>query len=221
MNLLAIDTATEQCSAAVLTAGDIVERSVLTARGHADLLLPMIEAVLAEAGLGLAQLEGIAFGRGPGAFTGVRIAAGVAQGLSLGSGVPVVGISNLAAVGQQLARPGEQVLVCMDARMNEVYWGVFSVGDDGLVVPISQEQVSPPSAVDPSPGIVTAGGTGFRAYPDLAPRFAGLRIDDNALPRAREIALLGAAALKAGLGRPAEEAIPVYLRDQVAWVKSA
>lgn len=217
MNLLAIDTATEQCSAAVLIDGEIIEHHVLTARSHAELLLPMVEAVLAEAGMNMTNLDGIAFGRGPGAFTGVRIAAGVAQGLGLGSGLPVVGISNLAAVAQPLAAPGEEVLVCMDARMNEVYWGLFRGQENGLVIPASVEQVSPPMAISLVVSPARAGGTGFRAYPELAARFAGLRIDDDALPSARAIARLAAASFAAGLGRPAAEAIPVYLRDQVAW----
>lgn len=218
MKILAIDTATEQCSAAVRVEGRVIERSILTSRGHSELLLPMIEDVLAEAGLGLADLDGLAFGRGPGAFTGVRIATGVIQGLSLGSGLPVVGISNLAAVAQQSVAPGPAVLVCMDARMNEVYWGVFHAGEGQLAVPAFEERVSPPGTVDPQDLSIGSGlGTGFRAYAELKLRFPGLRIDDSALPHAREIALLGEAALRAGEGCRAHEAQPVYLRDQVAW----
>ncbi len=218
MKVLAIDTATEQCSAALSIDGRVFERSVLTARSHAELLLPMIEAVLAQAGLRLADLDGLAFGRGPGAFTGVRIAAGVIQGLSLGSGLPVAGVSTLAAVAQQAVGRGHEVLVCMDARMNEVYWGVFRAGEGGLAVPVGEERVSSPGGVDPQGRSIGTGmGTGFRAYPDLTLRFAGLQIDDSALPHAREIAVLGEAALRAGQGCRAHEAQPVYLRDQVAW----
>ncbi len=222
MKLLAIDTATEQCSVAVRSAGNTLERRVLTARGHAELLLPMIKEVLEEAGIGLDELDGLVFGRGPGAFTGVRIAVGVIQGLSLGSGLPVVGISDLAAVAQQVAAPGEEVLVCMDARMNEVYWGLFGFAEDGDLLSLNDEQVSPPLAVTLEGRPIAVGaGTGFRAYPDLKERFATLRIDATALPRAAEIALLGERALLRGEGRSAAEAMPVYLRDQVAWIKSA
>jgi tRNA threonylcarbamoyladenosine biosynthesis protein TsaB len=199
----------------------VFEKAVLTARSHAELLLPMVEELLNAAALRLTDLDGLAFGRGPGAFTGVRIAVGVIQGLSLGTGLPVVGISNLAAVAQQAARSGEDVLVCMDARMNEVYWGMFR-SSAGIVVAIGAEQVSAPAAVSVSGQMVVSGaGTGFRAYPELRQQFPALRIDDGILPRATEIALLGEAALLAGEGRPAAEARPVYLRDQVAWVKSA
>jgi tRNA threonylcarbamoyladenosine biosynthesis protein TsaB len=222
VKLLAIDTATEQCSVAVRSAGKTIEQCVLTTRGHADLLLPMIEAVLTEAGIGLAELEGLAFGQGPGAFTGVRIAAGVIQGLSLGSGLPVVGISNLAAVAQQVAAPGEEVLVCMDARMNEVYWGLFRIAEDGDVVLLNSEQVSPPLAVTlEGRSIVMGAGTGFRAYPVLKEQFATMRIDDAALPRAGGIAFLAERALLRGEGRSAAEALPVYLRDQVASITPA
>src|ERR1700752_3189626 len=134
MKLLAIDTATEQCSAAVRVEGRCVARCVPTPRGHTELILPMVEEVLAEAGLTLKQLDAIAFGRGPGAFTGVRIAIGVAQGLAYASDLPLVPISNLAAVAQQNASGDGDILVCMDARMNEVYWGVFRADADGLVV---------------------------------------------------------------------------------------
>lgn len=219
MKLLAIDTATEQCSAAVRLDGRTVEQRVLTPRGHAELLLPMVEQVMAEAGCTLADLDGLAFGRGPGAFTGVRIAVGAIQGISLGTGLPVVAISTLAAVAQQFAQPGEAVLVCMDARMNEVYWGIYACVD-GVVQLQGSEQVGSPESVTLGGQRVTAAvGTGFRAYPILKERHVGLHIDDTALPRAGDIALLGEQALIRGQGRAAAEAQPVYLRDQVAWAK--
>jgi tRNA threonylcarbamoyladenosine biosynthesis protein TsaB len=221
MKLLAIDTATEQCSVAIRIAGETLERRVLTSRSHAEMLLPMIEEIMAEAGCALADLDGLAFGRGPGAFTGVRIAVGVIQGISLGSGLPVVGISTLAAVARQVAQPGEEVLVCMDARMNEVYWGVYGPEPEGGMVPIVAEQVSSPLAVALHGRSVGSGaGTGFRAHPGLKVRFPGLRIDETALPRASDIAFLGELALRRGEAQGAGDALPVYLRDQVAWVKS-
>src|SRR5690606_25113450 len=121
MKILAIDTATERCSVALCVGARWIERAVDTARGHAEIVLPMVEQVLEEAGVRLAELAGIAYGRGPGAFTGVRIAIGVVQGLAYGADLPTVGISNLAAVAQQVAAPGARILVCMDARMSEVY----------------------------------------------------------------------------------------------------
>ena len=221
MKVLAIDTATERCSVALRVEGALTTREVVTPRGHADLILPMVEEVLREAGLSLRQLDGIAYGRGPGAFTGVRIAIGVVQGLAFGANLSTVGISNLAAVAQQVGAAGAHILVCMDARMQEVYWGTFeaSSNDDDLI-PIADERVSPPERVEIGDWMPTvAAGTGFGSYPALRERFANLSIHGDLLPHAREIALLGERALREGKGVPASEAQPVYLRDNVAVAK--
>lgn len=220
MKLLALDTATEHCSAALSINGRVIERSQLTQRSHAELILPMVDELLTEAGMTLQQLDALAFGRGPGAFTGVRIAVGVAQGLALGAGLPVIPISNLAAVAQQDALAGTRVLVCMDARMSEVYWATFATGPDGLVNPTSEERVSAPAQVDTDiDSLDAAVGTGFGAYPMLAQRFAALRIDAQRLPRAREISQLAIREWQRGNTVMAEQALPVYLRDQVAYPK--
>jgi len=219
VRILAIDTATERCSVALLEDGSLIERLEETPRGHADLVLPMVESVLRQAAVRLKDLDGLAYGRGPGAFTGVRIAVGVAQGLAFGAKLLTVGISDLAAVAQQVAQPGERVLVCMDARMGEVYWSAFERRHDQLLVtPLRPERVDPPQNVDEADATVGA-GTGFRAYAQLAARRIAT-VHDSVLPRAREIALLAAPELRAGRGRPAAEAAPVYLRDQVTFVKS-
>ncbi len=220
MKILAIDTATERCSVALRVDDRCCERTVDTARGHADIVLSMVDEVLRDAGVGLRELDGIAYGRGPGAFTGVRIAIGVVQGLAYGADVPTVGISNLAAVAQQVASPGARILVCMDARMSEVYWAAFDVAQDGRLIAASEERVTPPSAVFVD-NITKLAGTGFKAYSELKSRWPGLAAQEDALPRAREIALLGAAELHAGRGEPASRAQPVYLRDQVTFVKKA
>ncbi len=221
MKLLAIDTATERCSVALRVDGQVISRSVDTPRGHADLILALTEELLREGGTRLHDLDAIAYGRGPGAFTGVRIAVGVVQGLAFGASLPTVGISNLAAVAQQVAKPGDRVLVCMDARMNEVYWGLFSCEEaNGLVRPASEERVGPASTVNAAaakPNVCV--GTGFGAYAQLAASFGEFPTHPHALPRATEIALLGEAAFRNGEGRPAQEAQPVYLRDQVAVAK--
>lgn len=226
MKILAIDTATERCSVAISVDGAITERSADTPRGHADMILPMIEALLAARQLSLAQLDGIAYGRGPGAFTGVRIAIGVAQGLAFGAQKPTVGISNLAAVAQQIAQPGERVLVCMDARMSEVYWGLFECEVScGLVRAIAQEEVASAGQVlarVAALGPVTAiAGTGFQAYPELCLPFGNARQFPLVLPQARDIALLATREFSNGEGRPASDAQPVYLRNQVAFVKKS
>lgn len=222
MRLLAIDTATERCSVALRVDDRTLERSIELPRGHADLVLPMVEAVLQEGGLQLRELDGIAYGRGPGAFTGVRIAVGVVQGLAFGASLPTVGISNLAAVAQQVARESDRILVCMDARMDQVYWSVF-VREPGsaLVTSIGTERVDPPQLVVEG-NYTTLAGTGFKAYPELASRLArpDRVVHEMTLPRASEIALLAEAEFRAGRGRPAAEAEPVYVRDQVASVKT-
>jgi tRNA threonylcarbamoyladenosine biosynthesis protein TsaB len=218
MKLLALDTATERCSVALLIDDRVIERATETPRGHADLVLPMVDDVLREAGLTLQQLDGLAYGRGPGAFTGVRIAVGVAQGLAYGAHLATVGVSNLAAVAQQFAVAGARILVCMDARMNEVYWCRFAAPPDGLVVPVASERVDRPDAVEAADATVFA-GTGFGAYPQLAAGRDATAVYGAALPHARDIARLAAVELHAGRGEPAERAQPVYLRDQVATVK--
>jgi tRNA threonylcarbamoyladenosine biosynthesis protein TsaB len=216
MKILAIDTATERCSVALRVEGRSVERAVHTARGHGDLVLTMVDEVLKETGLGLRELDGIAYGRGPGAFTGVRIAIGVVQGLAFGAQLPTVGISDLAAVAQQVARPDSRILVCMDARMSEVYWGLFAQAEEDVLSAASEERVSGPDKVAAQNPTILA-GTGFRAYPELRQRFAELPAHDELLPHARDIALLGERELRAGRGVPAAEAQPVYLRNQVTF----
>jgi tRNA threonylcarbamoyladenosine biosynthesis protein TsaB len=220
MNLLAIDTATEQCSVAIAAKGKTWSTVVPTARSHADMILPMVDALLKESGVTLAQLDGLAFGRGPGSFTGVRIAVSVIQGLALARQLKVAQVSNLAAVAQQAATlrqltAGATILVCMDARMQEVYWAQYRVSDTGLVDLIGAEQVSAPSAVDAAAPLIVGVGTGWRAYPELALCYPGLPFDDALLPRALEVAQLGLAEFQAGRATTAAEAQPVYLRDQV------
>jgi tRNA threonylcarbamoyladenosine biosynthesis protein TsaB len=228
MRLLAIDTATEACSAALLMDGRIVSRHMEFERGHAEHILAMVDEVLAAAGAQLGDLDALAFGRGPGSFTGVRLAASVVQGLAFASGRSVVPVSDLAAVAQRALdlEPGAaRVLVCNDARMQEVYWGCFERGPNGLAVLVGAEHVGPPPAIVlPSEwagaptGSVAGVGRGFRAHSNLLAAVGpSVRVvSDELLPRAEEIARLAAVEVEAGRLLPAEEAIPVYLRDDVA-----
>lgn len=199
MKILALDTATEVCSAALLLDGRLIARERELGRGHAEYILPMIDELLKEAALSLSGLDAIAFGRGPGGFTGVRLAASVTQGLSFGSGLPVVPISDLRAVAQRVLDvelTASRVLVCNDARMNEVYWGCFERDAEGLASHYGEERVAKPAAValptgTGAPGrpvsvvgdavaggpmaggpmaggtVAAAGGSGFAAYPEL------------------------------------------------------
>ncbi|HKJ75724.1 MAG TPA: tRNA (adenosine(37)-N6)-threonylcarbamoyltransferase complex dimerization subunit type 1 TsaB, partial [Gammaproteobacteria bacterium] len=149
MRVLALDTATEACSVALWLDGSILERHEIAPRGHADRVLAMMEAVLAEAGVALRELDGLGFGRGPGAFTGVRIAAGVAQGAAFGADLPVVPVSTLATLarGVQAEGTAERVLAAIDARKGEVYWGAYGRGPDGGTVSVVEECVAPPGQV--------------------------------------------------------------------------
>jgi tRNA threonylcarbamoyladenosine biosynthesis protein TsaB len=222
MQLLALDTATEACSAAVLVDGALLERYAVLGRGHAEHLLPMVDELLAESGLALRDCDAIAFGRGPGAFTGVRIAVSLAQGLALGAERPVVGISDLAALGRVAldAAPGVRTaLACLDARMGEVYWAAVRARADGGV-DLAGEHLGRAAdvALPESDGPFVAAGHGWSAYPVLAERF-GARVHaslPDLLPRAAAIARLAALEVAAGRVSRPEYAAPVYLRDDVA-----
>ena len=220
-SLLAIDTATEGCSAALWCNGEIAEEFREAPREHGRLILPMVDRLLSSAGLELSQLDALAFGRGPGAFTGVRIAAGVVQGLAFGAGLPVVGVSDLAALAQRAFREKgwRQVLACMDARMKEVYCGRFAVDPAGLARAVTEEAVLAPDHVGaPGDGVWHGVGRGFAAYPELAEGLVA--VDPDALPMAADIVRLGADELARGSAVPAERALPVYLRSEVAWKKA-
>lgn len=222
MRLLALDTATECCSAALLIEDRLLSREAELARGHAERILPMIEELLGEAGIGLRALDALAFGRGPGSFTGVRLAASIAQGLAFGAGLKIVAISDLAAVAQRVfdENGATRALVCNDARMQEVYWGCFERGSDGLAHAGSPERVGPPGGVQLPPGWTEAAGLGrgFAAYPQLR-GLTGIAVQgswDRLLPRAAEVARLAVPELSAGRLLAPEAAVPVYLRDDVA-----
>jgi tRNA threonylcarbamoyladenosine biosynthesis protein TsaB len=220
MRLLALDTSTEACSAALMLGDELRVRFELTERSHAELILPMIDSLLAEAGVALTSLDGLSFGRGPGGFTGLRIAAGVVQGLALGADLPVVPVSSLAAVALQVrAGTGERILVCNDARMRELYWAAFERDASGRVRAASPEFVAPPDRVADGIGDLRhAAGNGIARFPDLRTRLesAGLRIHDDLYPRADAVARLGAIELAAGRGVDAALALPIYVRDDVA-----
>jgi tRNA threonylcarbamoyladenosine biosynthesis protein TsaB len=221
MRLLAIDTSSEACSAALYLDGEVRLRWELAPRRHAELIIPMMDALLTEAGLRLAELDGLAFGRGPGAFTGVRIATGVVQGAAFGAGLPVVPVSTLAALAQRAVRQHDAlgVLAALDARMDEVYWGGYRPGPDGLVEPVLAEQVAPPGEVMlPGHGAWWGVGSGWAAYEPVLRERCGKRVqavDGDLLCSAEEVALLGVRALARGEAVSAEQALPVYLRERV------
>jgi tRNA threonylcarbamoyladenosine biosynthesis protein TsaB len=216
MKLLALDTSTEQCSVALMRDDVVIERCVRTARGHADLVLGMVDEVMREASLALRELDGIAFGRGPGGFTGVRIGVGVAQGLAFGAGLPALGVSDLAAVASQAMQGRGDVLVCMDARMGEVYWAVFRADGSGRLAPLSTEQVGPPASVVWNEQLHLVTGMGFAVYPELRDRFSKVAEVPDVLPRASDIVKLAQFGFRDGHALPARDAQPSYVRNDVA-----
>jgi len=219
MKLLAIETATEACSAAVYVDGEIAQRFEVAPREHGRLILGMIDELMAEGQLGVNNLDAVAFGRGPGSFIGVRIAAGVTQGIAFGGELPVVPVSTLATIAQGAQH--DHLLVAIDARMNEVYWGQYvRSAKTGIVEEAAPEILLSPQRVNiAQPGKEWVGvGTGWDSYRDaLLQKLPSVKqIDTAHLPMAKFTALLAAKFYEEGLCVDADAAIPVYLRDRVA-----
>ncbi len=214
--ILALDTSTEACSAVVLHGDAVVERFE-TGSQHSRLILAMVSEVLAEAGVTLKQCDAIAFARGPGSFTGLRIAAGIAQGLAFGTDLPVAPISTLAALAQGANAP--RVLAALDARMKEVYFGAFVRAEDGLVIPAGNELVIAPASISSPDGRDWVGcGSGWNVCGGALRQHLGVNVSEiraDSQPHARDIARLATRLVTTKqLVRP-EEAVPVYLRDEV------
>ena len=217
MKILAFDTSSEYCSIALLLENDILGEEVLAGQRHSELVLPMVSQMLDESGLTLAQLDGIAFGSGPGSFTGLRIACGIAQGLAFGAGLPVIGISTLEALAQQAGGP--RVIAALDARMHEIYHAAYrktvdewqAVSEPTLCLP----QNAPPVADQDWTGC----GSGFDMYPEvLRSRYEGYvnHIISGLRPDARAMAQLAAPRFARGLGVDPADAAPLYIRNKVA-----
>ena len=221
--LLALDTATEACSVALLHEGQILSHYEVIPRLHAQRLLPMIKQLLADAAVPMSALDGIAFGRGPGAFTGVRIAVGVVQGLSFALDRPVLPISNLAVLAQRSLREygATQVAAAIDARMDEVYWGCYCAEQGEMRLQGSEAVLPPEQAMLPraASGDWFAAGTGWGAYAERIPLTVSAS-DATMLPHAEDLLALARFAWARGEAVSADQAQPVYLRDQVATPKS-
>ncbi|MEH6434374.1 tRNA (adenosine(37)-N6)-threonylcarbamoyltransferase complex dimerization subunit type 1 TsaB [Massilia sp. DD77] len=222
-NILAIETSSELASCALLAGDKVFVRASSGVRTHSQSVLPMVQELLAEAGVALAQVDAVAFGAGPGSFTGVRTACGVAQGLAYGAGLPVLPMVTLEAMAEACrARTGaHEVLAVLDARMGEVYWAQYRF-DNGAWRELAAPALAAPEAVAPlaAEGL-QACGNGFSAYPGA---FAGQPFAAGALadvvPHAHELALLAVGALANGLGVPAAQAQPIYLRNKVAYTSA-
>jgi len=215
--LLALETATDQCSVVLYDAAGIrAERLDTRAREQTRLILPMIDEVLAECGLSFADLSAVAFSRGPGSFSGVRINAAVTQALAWTHDLPVVAVSTLQALAQHAASHLglSCVLAVIDARMNEVYAGAFQLDTSGVMQPLGAEQLAAYDAVSIAAGVQAIVGSGsllLQGAADL-PRHVELGATAN------DIAYLGWSAFQRGETVDAAQALPVYLRDD-AWKK--
>lgn len=217
MKLLALDTSTENCSVALWLDGEILSRQELAGQRHSDLILPMLEALLNEAGIALNSLDGIAFGEGPGSFTGLRIGCGVAQGLALGGDLPVIGICTLLALAA--AAPGDRVLACLDARIGETYHAAYEK-QDGIWHTVCEPSLCYAKDAPDLPGGGWVGaGSAFAAYAEaMQQRYAGQlqSFDGSVYPQACDMARLAAPLFERGLGRDAALAAPLYIRNKVA-----
>jgi tRNA threonylcarbamoyladenosine biosynthesis protein TsaB len=229
VKLLAIETATEACSVALWIDGEVRERFGVAPRRHAELALPWAERLLAESGVARSQLDGIAVGRGPGAFTGVRLAVALAQGIALALDRPVVPVSTLAALaapflmpagGDKVPKAGEgQVIAAIDARMGEIYVATFRRDGDSIIAASDEIVIAPGEYALPQGDGWIGVGTGFAAADGaLQARFADrfVRIDADALPHAADVARLGAHAFERGGAVAPERVEPAYLRNNVA-----
>ena len=221
LKIIAFDTSSNYCSIALWMDGKILSRSMLAEQRHSELLLPMLQELLAESELTLVQLDGIAFGAGPGSFTGLRIACGVAQGLAFGSGLPVIGISTLEALAQQAGT--NSVITAIDARMGEIYHAAYIKSADGW------ETVSVPTLCLPRYAPLIQGdnwvgcGSAFDKYGhELKSHYGNSisRFETGFVPHAREMAQLAEKDFKQGLGVDPEDAAPIYIRNKIALKES-
>ena len=217
MKLLALDTATEACSAALSFDGEIISRFEIAPRRHAGLVLPMVDQILAEAGYTISDLDAIAFGRGPGSFTGVRIAAGITQGLAFAVDLPVIPVSSLATIAQAMNGKSDYIVAAIDARMNEIYYGLYR---SGTVVTLTDiEQVIAPDDIQID-NITTCygAGSGWISYESILKKRIGNRLkghEGQCYPDARHMLTIAEQEFRNGNLVSPEQALPVYLRDKV------
>lgn len=223
MKILAIDTATEACSVALLNEGESFSLFEVCPQQQSQQILPMVDKLLSEHGLKVGDLDAIAYGRGPGSFTGVRIATSTIQGLALGANLPVIEVSTLAAMAQQnFAQYGNTTtVVLIDARMQEVYFGLYSV-TNGVVEPRMAEAVMPPDKVFETLSTLepfAIAGTGFEAYGSVFEQYMHEKSVKVHYPNAHYMLELALKAYNNGESVQVENIKPVYLRDTVTWKK--
>jgi tRNA threonylcarbamoyladenosine biosynthesis protein TsaB len=219
--ILAIETSSEMASCALLHGGRLFSRESSGVRTHSQSVLPMVQELLAEAGVALKDCDAIAYGAGPGSFTGVRTACGIAQGLGFGAGLPLVPVVTLEAMALACRQrhASDEVLTVLDARMNEVYWAQYRFEGDALAE-VLPAVLTAPGEVAPS-GNPAVCGNGVAAYPEaFAGKAFAAAVHADAMPHASQVALLGERAFLAGAALPAAQAQPLYLRNKVAYTKA-
>ncbi len=227
-NILALDTSTENCSAALSINGQVLVRELESPREHTKRILPMVDSLLTEAGIKLTDLDALAFGRGPGSFTGVRIGTGIAQGLAFGADLPMLPISTLAAMAQGAHRLNKatDVLPAIDARMGEIYFAHYKLNDAGVMTLVDKEIVVTPDQLladfNKSKIAFHTLGTGWSTY---AEQLADLKVaqltacEEIQFPSALDMLIIAAAEFEQGHAVAVEDAMPVYVRDTVTWKK--
>lgn len=219
VKILGIETASEACSAALYNDGEVIECYELAPRRHNQRILPMCEQVLSEAGITLSQVDALAFGCGPGAFTGLRIAASVTQAMALAHDLPVASISTLANLAWQAeVQPGNTVLTAIDARMHEVYWAIYEIDSHGCVALMGDEKVEAPCDIKIHRSINHGAGSGWNTYhSELAEKtkLSIHAISSEILPRASATVVLGQKKYSENKMVDALNVLPVYLRNQV------
>jgi len=217
MNLLALETSTDRLSLALLVDGRLHAFDQAVGQRHAEMILEEVGALMRQAGISPRDLQGVVYGEGPGAFTGLRIACGVAQGLALATGAKVLGVGTLAAIAEESG--ASRVVACIDARMSEVYHAVYEK-QQGAWVTVQPPGLYAPDAVPlPPAGEWTGCGNGFAAYAEALRVRLGARLVEvrsDVAPTASAMLRLAAPRFAAGEGGPAHTAIPTYLRDKVA-----
>ena len=226
MNILAIDTSTEACSAALYTDGELSSKYQLAPREHSRLILKMIEDLLSAAKLSVSELDAIAFGQGPGSFMGLRIAAGVVQGIAFAHDIPVIPVSTLKAIAlsayEETGTP--RVLAAIDARMDEVYWAAYCLHDQQWLLEMEECVISPdkiqlPEMLTQQDKPWVGAGSGWQSYADRLLSGGDFTLHEklfDCFPNAEIIVKLAVDEFEAGNTVPAEQAIPVYLRNDVA-----
>jgi len=225
MKILCIDTSTEACSAALVNGEELLERFEIAPSQHSGLILPMIESLLNEAGMKVSHLDAIGFSSGPGSFTGLRIAAGVVQGIAIGADLPVIPVSTLTTLAQYAyeEKNALNVIAALDARMDEVYWGELRYDRQGKILTKSEELVCSPALVTvPDTGKWFGVGPGWTRYAEkirIGSVNKNLSWEENVYPRARYTASIALKDFAQGKLVSPELAVPVYLRDNIAKVK--